>query len=80
MFMHDRPLAAYLAQTNGQTELESGSFSFWLCTRTPHEGGDVRNVTARGVVHFIEIEDNGIVAPGEEEILRIPVRVDSLRL
>src|SRR5262245_179919 len=80
MFMHDYPLAVYFAQTDGQTKLEFDSLPVLLCTATPHQSSDIRNVVARRNVHFNEIEDHGIIGPREEEIPSLFVRIDSLRL
>src|SRR5215475_8140418 len=80
MFMHDYPLAVYFPQTNGETELQFDSFSVFLRTSAPHQSSDKRNVVARSNVHFIEIENYGIIGPGEKEIPGSLVQIDTFRL
>ena len=80
MFMHDRPLAVYLAQSNRQTELEFDSLPVRFRTGTPHQSSDIRDSATRSNVHFIEIENYGIIGPREKEIPGFLVCIDSFRL
>ena len=77
VFVHDYPVPADLAQTDGQPKLQLGSLSVRLRSSTAHQGSDKRHFLARGNVHLADIKDSGILKPGKEPIPSLLVRFDS---
>jgi len=77
MFMCDEPLAADLAQTDGQAKLEINFFSVRFRAGTAHQSCDKRDVAACRNVHLGKIKHDGVASPRKEQIPSSFVSFDS---
>ena len=78
MLVHDNPLILNFAQTDREAEVELTGLSIGFPPSTTHQGHHKRHVITGGDVHLADVEYDGVMRPGKEQVPRLAVRVDSL--
>ena len=78
MLVHDNPVIFDLAQTYREAEVQLTGLSIGFRPSTAHQGHHKRHVITGGDVHLANVEYDGVIRPGKEQVPRLAVRFDSL--
>lgn len=78
MLVYDNPSILNLTKTDREAEVQLAGLSIGFRPSTTHQGHHKRHVITGRDVDLANVEYNGVMGPGKEQLPRPAVRFDSL--